>query len=131
MRRPGPGFEQADDALDECEGLARARAGDDRQRPCRRFHGATLLVVEAALEGRDLSLFGSLARPDRGGSGLFRRGGHVEHRHLTAEHFQFTGREEGDDAIFAVVAAFAQHLARAQAADTLFQFPSAGGAQIA
>ena len=105
--------------------------GDDRQRPCRRFHGAALLVVEAALEGRDRSLFGGLARPDGGGSGLFRRGGHVEHRHLTAEHFHFTGREEGDDAVFAVVAAFAQHLARAQAADALFQFPSAGGAQIA
>ena len=135
MRRLRPVCEQVNDALYEREGLARARPGDDRQRGGFRLHGAALLLVEAAVLARGRFPGGrlrlALARPDRDGFGLLGRDGHVEHRHLSAEHFQFSGRKDGNDAVFAVIAALAQHPARAQAADALFQRPPPGGADVA
>ena len=126
-----PVLQQAHDALYEREGLARARPGDDRQRGGFRLHGAALFLVEAgaapnAFPRQAPAWADASPETDSGFWGATA----MSNIAICPPSTSSSPAQRGNDAVFAVIAAFAQHPARAQAADAL-QRPTPGGADVA
>jgi hypothetical protein len=117
-------------------GLSRARAGDDQERPADGFGGGALVGVERA---QDAGGCGALRRPARHLRALGGRRAHarllghcrrraplpalqarrIEQQPARGQPLELAILEQADDAVFAVIPRFADHVAGPQSRDRL------------